>query len=84
MREQNKTDLAQVSPLFQESMLVKIAAKEPKYNDAGTIAALLRLGFSQRTFICATVTAEPFDLSIRQNADALSVEKVGFKLSINC
>ncbi len=43
MREQNKTDLAQVSPLFQESMLVKIAIKEPKYNRETLIAEVIEL-----------------------------------------
>ncbi len=38
LRDQNQTDLLQVSPLFQESMLVKIAAKEPKYNRKTLIA----------------------------------------------
>lgn len=43
MREQNKTDLAQVSPLFLESMLVKIAAKEPNYNRETLIAEVVEL-----------------------------------------
>ncbi|BAY11421.1 cytochrome P450 [Calothrix sp. NIES-2098] len=43
MREQNKTDLPQVSPLFQESMLVKITAKEPKYNREALIAESVEL-----------------------------------------
>ncbi|RCJ39397.1 cytochrome P450 [Nostoc punctiforme NIES-2108] len=43
MREQNQTDLPQVSPLFQESMLVKIAAKEPKYNRETLIAEVIEL-----------------------------------------
>ena len=43
MREQNQTDLAQVSPCFQESMLVKIAAKEPKYNRETLIAEVIEL-----------------------------------------
>ncbi len=43
MRSQNQTDLAQVSPLFQESMLVKIAAKEPKYNREALIAETIEL-----------------------------------------
>jgi unspecific monooxygenase len=43
MREQNKTNLAQVSPLFQESMLVKIAAKEPKYNRETLVAETIEL-----------------------------------------
>ncbi|HEY9801843.1 MAG TPA: cytochrome P450 [Leptolyngbyaceae cyanobacterium] len=38
MREQSQTDLPQVSPLFRESMLVKISAKEPKYNRETLIA----------------------------------------------
>lgn len=43
MREQNKTDLTQVSSLFQESMLVKVAAKEPKYNQQTLIAEVVAL-----------------------------------------
>ncbi|MDZ8055325.1 MAG: cytochrome P450 [Aulosira sp. ZfuVER01] len=43
IREQNQTDLPQVSPLFQESMLVKIAAKEPKYNRETLIAESVEL-----------------------------------------
>jgi cytochrome P450 len=41
--QQNKTDLPQVSPLFQESMLVKIAAKEPKYDRKALIAESVEL-----------------------------------------
>lgn len=41
MREQNKTDLTQISPLFQASMLVKIAAKEPKYNQQTLVAEVV-------------------------------------------
>ncbi|WP_413171717.1 cytochrome P450 [Anabaena azotica] len=43
MREQNKTDLGQVSSLFRESMLVKIAAKEPNYNRESLIAEAVEL-----------------------------------------
>ncbi len=43
MREQNKTDLGQISPLFQESMLVKIAAKEPKYSRETLMAESVEL-----------------------------------------
>jgi cytochrome P450 len=43
MREPNKIALAQISPLFQESMLVKIAAKEPKYNRESLIAEVIEL-----------------------------------------
>jgi cytochrome P450 len=43
MREQRKTDLADVSSLFQESMLVKIAAKEPNYNRESLIGESIEL-----------------------------------------
>ncbi|WP_071190336.1 cytochrome P450 [Trichormus sp. NMC-1] len=43
MREQNKPDLKQVSSLFQESMLVKIAAKEPNYNRESLIGEAIEL-----------------------------------------
>lgn len=43
MREQNKIDLTQISLLFQESMLVKIAIKEPKYNRETLIAEAIEL-----------------------------------------
>jgi len=40
---ENKTDLAQVSPLFQTSMLVKIAVKEPRYDRKALIAETIEL-----------------------------------------
>ncbi|MEO1560833.1 MAG: cytochrome P450, partial [Cyanobacteria bacterium J06632_19] len=43
LREQNNTDSEQVSALFQESMLVKIAAKEPKYNRESLIGEAIEL-----------------------------------------
>lgn len=43
MREQNNIDSEQVSSLFKESMLVKIAAKEPKYNRESLIAESIEL-----------------------------------------
>ncbi len=43
IREQNQTDLGQVSRLFQKSMLVKIAAKEPRYNWQTLIAEVIEL-----------------------------------------
>ncbi|BAY87392.1 cytochrome P450 [Calothrix parasitica NIES-267] len=43
MREQNNTDFEGVSSLFKESMLVKIAAKEPKYNRESLIAESIEL-----------------------------------------
>jgi cytochrome P450 len=43
MREQNQTDFPQVSSLFKESMLVKIAAKEPKYDRETLISESIEL-----------------------------------------
>ncbi|MEA5592987.1 cytochrome P450 [Rivularia sp. UHCC 0363] len=43
IREQNNTNLEKVSSLFQESMLVKIAAKEPKYNRESLIGEAVEL-----------------------------------------
>lgn len=43
MREQNDRDFEQVSTLFKESMLVKIATKEPKYNRESLIAESIEL-----------------------------------------
>lgn len=43
MREQSQADFSQVSSLFKESMLVKIAAKEPKYNLDSLIAEVVEL-----------------------------------------
>lgn len=43
MREQSQTDSAQVSSLFRESMLVKIAAKELQYNRETLIAETVEM-----------------------------------------
>ncbi|MBV6626288.1 MAG: cytochrome P450 [Rivularia sp. (in: Bacteria)] len=43
LREQNNVDSERVSSLFQESMLVKIAAKEPKYNRESLIGEAIEL-----------------------------------------
>ncbi|MDJ0725281.1 MAG: cytochrome P450 [Prochloraceae cyanobacterium] len=43
MRDNSDRDWSEVSPLFRESMLVKIAAKEPKYDRAGLIAESIEL-----------------------------------------
>ncbi len=43
LRDKKQSDLGQVSPLFQESMLVKIAAKEPKYNRETLIPEAIEL-----------------------------------------
>ncbi len=43
MREQDQKELPQVSSLFRESMLVRIAVKEPKYNREALIAEAVEL-----------------------------------------
>ena len=43
LREHKQKELEQVSPLFHESMLVKIAAKEPKYNRETLISEAIEL-----------------------------------------
>ncbi|WP_193199493.1 cytochrome P450 [Nostoc sp. MG11] len=66
MREQNKTDLAQVSPLFQESMLVKIAAKEPKYNRETLIAEVIELLIAGTDTTAHTLSFAVAELSLNQ------------------
>lgn len=66
MREQNKTDLAQVSPLFQESMLVKIAAKEPKYNRETLIAETIELLIAGTDTTAHTLSFAVAELSLNQ------------------
>lgn len=66
MREQNKTDLAQVSPLFQESMLVKIAAKEPKYNRETLIAEVIELLFAGTDTTAHTLSFAVAELALNQ------------------
>ncbi len=43
LRDNKQTDLGQVSPWFQQSMLVKIAAKESKYNRESLISEAIEL-----------------------------------------
>ncbi len=43
MRSPDNQNLPQVSPLFQESMLVKIAAKEKKYTRETLVAEVIEL-----------------------------------------
>ncbi|MBW4688901.1 MAG: cytochrome P450 [Komarekiella atlantica HA4396-MV6] len=66
MREQNKTDLAQVSPLFQESMLVKIAAKEPKYNRETLIAETIELLIAGTDTTAHTLSFAVAELTLNQ------------------
>lgn len=66
MREQNQTDLAQVSPLFQESMLVKIAAKEPKYNQKTLIAEVIELLIAGTDTTAHTLSFAVAELSLNQ------------------
>ncbi|WP_375505573.1 cytochrome P450 [uncultured Nostoc sp.] len=64
--EQNKTDLPQVSPLFQESMLVKIAAKEPKYNRETLIAESVELLIAGTDTTAHTLSFAVGELSLNQ------------------
>jgi cytochrome P450 len=66
MREQNKTDLAEVSPLFQDSMLVKIAAKEPKYNQKTLIAETVELLLAGTDTTAHTLSFAVAELSLNQ------------------
>ena len=66
MREQNQTDLAQVSPWFQESMLVKIAAKEPKYNRETLIAEVIELLIAGTDTTAHTLSFAVAELSLNQ------------------
>ncbi|GAB1544646.1 hypothetical protein NUACC21_73220 [Scytonema sp. NUACC21] len=66
MREQNKTDLAQVSSLFQESMLVKIAAKEPKYNRELLLAEAVELLIAGTDTTAHTLSFAVAELSLNQ------------------
>jgi cytochrome P450 len=66
MREQNQTDLPQVSPLFWESMLVKIAAKEPKYNRETLIAESVELLIAGTDTTAHTLSFAVGELSLNQ------------------
>ncbi len=66
MREQNKTDLTQVSPLFQESMLVKIAAKEPNYNQETLTAEVIALLLAGTDTTAHTISFAVAELSLNQ------------------
>ena len=66
MRSQNKTDLTQVSPLFQESMLVKIAAKEPNYNQETLIAEVIALLLAGTDTTAHTISFAVAELSLNQ------------------
>ncbi|MCC5600246.1 cytochrome P450 [Nostoc favosum] len=66
MREQNQTDLPQVSPLFQESMLVKIAAKEPKYNREALIAEVIELLIAGTDTTAHTLSFAIAELTLNQ------------------
>ncbi len=66
IREQNKTDLAQVSPLFLESMLVKIAAKEPKYNREALIAEVIELLIAGTDTTAHTLSFAVAELTLNQ------------------
>ncbi len=66
MREQNQTDLPQISPLFRESMLVKIAAKEPKYDRETLIAESVELLIAGTDTTAHTLSFAVGELSLNQ------------------
>jgi cytochrome P450 len=66
MREQKQTDLPQVSSLFRESMLVKIAAKEPKYNRETLIAECVELLIAGTDTTAHTLSFAVGELSLNQ------------------
>lgn len=65
MREQ-KTDIPQVSPLFKESMLVKIAAKEPKYNRKTLISEVVELLIAGTDTTAHTLSFAVAELALNQ------------------
>lgn len=64
LREQNKTDLEKVSSWFQESMLVKIAAKEPNYNRESLIAEAIELLIAGTDTTAHTISFTVAELSL--------------------
>lgn len=67
MREQNNIDLTQISLLFQESMLVKIAAKEPKYNRETLTAEAIELLLAGTDTTAHTLSFAVGELILNQN-----------------
>lgn len=67
MRSQDKTDLGQISSLFQASMLVKIAAKEPKYNREALIAEVIELLIAGTDTTAHTLSFAIAELSLNQS-----------------
>jgi len=66
MREQTQTDLSQVSSLFRESMLVKIAAKEPQYNRETLIAESVEFLIAGTDTTAHTLSFAVGELSLNQ------------------
>lgn len=89
MREQNNTVKENFSSLFQESMLVKIAAKEPKYNRESLIGEAIELLLAGTDTTAHTLSFAVAELSLNprvfqqarsvvdrvwQNQGAISIE----------
>ena len=66
MREENKNDLGQVSNSFQESMLVRIALKEPKYNRQTLIAETIELLIAGTDTTAHTLSFAVAELALNQ------------------
>ena len=66
IREHNNIDVDNVSPLFQESMLVKIAAKESKYNRESLIAESIELLLAGTDTTAHTLSLAVGELKLNQ------------------
>ena len=66
MREQNQNDFPQVSSLFRESMLVKIAAKESKYDRETLISESIELLIAGTDTTAHTLSFALGELSLNQ------------------
>lgn len=66
IREQNQTNFPQITPLFQESMLVKISALEPRYNREALIAETVELLIAGTDTTAHTLSFAVAELSLNQ------------------
>jgi|GEM_PF-635829 len=66
MKKNGIHDLAEISPLFQESMLVKIAAKDTKYNRESLMAELIELLAAGTDVIAHTLSFAVGELSLNK------------------
>ncbi|MDJ0715392.1 MAG: cytochrome P450 [Prochloraceae cyanobacterium] len=67
MRDKPNKDWSEISPLFKQSMLVKIAAKEPKYDRASLIAESIELSIGGTDSTAHSLSFALAELSLNQN-----------------